>query len=69
MAQPGRQYALGFDGAGSVKLDARALPAPAGLRCMNLHEGKWIDGGEVEPGWISLQTPGPGQWLAMILAP
>jgi hypothetical protein len=60
MAQPDRQYALGFDGGGSVELDASALPGPSGLRWMNLHEGKWIDGGRVDPGRISLQTPGDG---------
>jgi hypothetical protein len=66
MAQSGRQYALGFDGGGSVELDARALPGPGELRWMNVHEGKWIDGGQVEPGRVSLKTPGDGLWMAMI---
>jgi hypothetical protein len=66
MAQPGRQYALGFDGSGSVELDARALSGPAELRWMNVHEGKWIDAGKVQPGRITLQTPGDGLWMAMI---
>jgi len=67
MAQSGRQYALGFDGGGSVELDARALPGPTELRWMNVHKGKWIDGGQVEPGRVSLKTPGDGLWMAMIL--
>lgn len=68
MAQPGRQYALGFDGGGSVALDARALPGPAQLRWMKMHENKWIDAGQVEPGRISLKTPSDGLWMALILA-
>ncbi len=68
MAQPGRQYALAFDGGGSVELDARALPAPAQLQWMNLHDGKWIDGGRVEPGRIVLKTPSDGLWMAKIAA-
>ncbi len=68
MAQPGRQYALGFDGGGSVALDARALPGPAQLRWMKMHENKWIDAGQVEPGRVSLRPPGDGLWMALILA-
>jgi len=68
MAQPGRQYALGFDGGGSVDLDAHALPGHAELRWMNMHEGKWINGGRIEPGRISVQTPGDGLWMALVLA-
>lgn len=66
MAQPGRQYALGFDGGGSVELDARALSEPAQLRWMNMHKGEWIDGGRIEPGRIFLETPGDGLWMALI---
>jgi hypothetical protein len=66
MARPGRQYALGFDGSGSVELDARALSGPAELRWMNVHEGKWIDAGQVQPGRIALKTPDDGLWMAMI---
>ncbi len=66
MAEPGRQYALGFDGGGSVELDARALTGLAQLRWMNLREDDWIDGGQVEPGRVSLKTPGDGLWVAMI---
>ena len=68
MAQPGRQYALGFDGGGSVDLDAHALPGPAELRWINMHEGKWISGGRIKPGRISVQTPGDGLWMALVLA-
>jgi len=68
MAQPGRQYALGFDGGGSVDLDAHALPGPAELRWINMREGKWINGGRIEPGRISVQTPGDGLWMAIVLA-
>ena len=66
MVEPGRQYALGFDGGGSVELDASALPGPAELQWMNFHAGEWIDGGRVEPGPIALQTPGDGLWMARI---
>lgn len=66
MAQPGRQYALGFDGGGSVELDAGALPGPAHLRWMNVHEGKWIDAGPIEPGRVSLKTPADGLWMALL---
>ncbi len=66
MASPENQYAIGFDGAGSVELNASALNDSGKLRWMNLHEGKWIDGGQVEPGRITLQTPGKGYWVAMI---
>ncbi|MDI6451657.1 DUF6298 domain-containing protein [Anaerobaca lacustris] len=66
MAQPGRQYALGFDGSGSVELDARALPGPAQLRWMKMGDGEWIDGGRVEPGRVSLKTPEDGLWMALI---
>jgi hypothetical protein len=66
MATAGKQYAIGFDGAGSVFLDASALKVDGKLEWMNLHEGKWIDGGHIEPGNILLNTPGEGYWLAMI---
>jgi hypothetical protein len=66
MVQPGRQYAIGFDGRGSVELDARALSEPSQLRWMNMHKGEWIDGGRIEPGRISLETPGDGLWMALI---
>jgi hypothetical protein len=68
MASLGRHYALGFDGGGTVELDARALSGPAELRWMNMRDAKWIEGEEVEPGRISLQTPGDGLWMAMIAA-
>jgi hypothetical protein len=66
MAQLGRQYALGFDGRGSVELEVRALSEPPQLRWMNMHQGEWIDGGRIEPGRISLKTPGDGLWMALI---
>jgi hypothetical protein len=68
MAQPGRQYALGFDGGGSVELDARALSGPARLRWMSMHDDKWIDGGRIEPGRVSLKTPADGLWMGLLLA-
>lgn len=67
MAQPGRQYALGFDGDGSVELDAHALPGPAQLRWLNMREGTWIDGARVEPDRISLKPPADGLWMALLL--
>ncbi len=66
MAQPGRQYALGFDGSGSVELDVRALPGPAQLRWMKMGDGKWIDAGPIEPGRVSLKPSEDGLWMALI---
>jgi hypothetical protein len=66
MAIPEKQYAVGFDGPGSVALDAGVLKGPGELKWMNVHEGKWIDGGQVEPGTITLKTPDEGYWLALI---
>ena len=66
MASPGIQYAIGFDGAGSVVLDASALKVNGELKWMNLNEGNWSDGVQIEPGKIILNTPGEGYWLAMI---
>ncbi|MBN1513366.1 MAG: hypothetical protein JXB13_15220 [Phycisphaerae bacterium] len=68
MADPGRQYTLGFDGGGSVELDGRVLRGPAQLRWMNVQEGTWIEGGRIDPGRISLKTPDDGLWMALILA-
>jgi hypothetical protein len=31
-----------------------------------IREAKWIDGGQVEPGRISLTPPGDGLWMASI---
>jgi hypothetical protein len=56
MAQPGRQYAVGFDGGGTVELDATPLRGPAQLRWINAHEGEWIE----------LRTLTPDPWLAVV---
>ncbi|MEX2545987.1 MAG: hypothetical protein WD316_12735 [Phycisphaeraceae bacterium] len=66
MAEPGRQYALAFDGPGRVELDLRDLPGPAELRWMKLHKGKWVRPQRVEPGVQTLETPGDALWLAMV---
>jgi hypothetical protein len=49
-----------------VALDAGVLKGSGELKWMNVNEGKWIDGGQVEPGTITLKTPGEGYWLALI---
>ncbi len=68
MAEPPRQYALGFDGPGHVELDLRDLPGPAELRWMNLHKGKWVRPQPLEPGVQRIETPGDAIWLAMLRA-
>lgn len=66
MAFEGKQYALGFDGGGIVDLNARSLAGSARLKWMNIHKGEWIDGSQVEPGLITLQTPDDGMWMVLI---
>lgn len=66
MAKPGSFYAIGFDGGGYVDLDASALKGSANLKWMNMHGGEWIDGGQVKPGKIHVQTPEDGLWMALV---
>lgn len=66
MALEGKQYALGFDGGGTVDLNASSLTGTASMRWMNMHLGEWIEGGQVEPGVIALQTPDEGLWMVLI---
>ena len=54
MAKPGEFYAIGFDGSGSVVLDASALNGSENLKWMNMRQGQWIDGGAVKSGKITL---------------
>ncbi|MBN1676344.1 MAG: hypothetical protein JXR37_35195 [Kiritimatiellae bacterium] len=69
VAEPGRQYAVYFTGAGSrkVKIDLRAASGALVLKWLDIDRARWR-GQEAVPGGETreLQAPDAGQWAAWI---
>jgi len=66
LANPPREYAVYFPAAGDVVLDTKSSPRPRRLRWFDIDAGTWRPAQQVANEKISLQTPGPGQWAAVI---
>ena len=69
LADPPRTYAVYFPAAGQVTLNASPAPKPRSLRWFSIDTGEWRGIREVaEPSGkkFRLETPGSGQWVAVI---
>jgi hypothetical protein len=66
-ARPGHEYAVYFPNGGSVTLDVGTLPGDASLVWLGVLDMQWR---EPEPiggrGTLTLKTPGPGHWIALV---
>lgn len=68
LAEPGRQYALYFPGAGSVNLDMSGASGQWQVRWINLDEAAWSASGQVQAGeQVRITSPGEGHWVVVML--
>lgn len=66
-ALPGRDYAVYFPDDGSVTLDLSALDGSASVTWLEVLEKRWSGPRLVAGGApLSLDTPGPGHWIALV---
>jgi hypothetical protein len=70
LAEPGRQYAVYFPHAGSVKLNVSEAKGPLQVRWLNISRSAWQPAQSVRAGeTLELKTPGTGHWAALVRAP
>jgi hypothetical protein len=63
------QYAVYFTEGGVAELDISACPNGITLRWFGLDQGGWIGPRRARKGAsVRLDTPGPGQWAAVLRA-
>ncbi len=69
LARPGAEYAVYFVDGGAAELDIAACSNGAAVRWYGIDQGGWMGEQETRSGAsASLQTPGPGQWVAVVRA-
>jgi len=68
-ARPGREYAIYLPAGGAVTLDLSALEGEATLTWLEVLERRWSAPRAVTGGApLSLDTPEPGHWIALVSA-
>jgi hypothetical protein len=68
LAQPGAEYAVYFTDGGAADLDVTGCYGVV-LRWYSLDRGDWVGEPQMQAGACAhLQTPGPGQWVAVVRA-
>ncbi len=67
LANPPLEYAVYFPAAGEVTLDLAPSDRPRRVRWFDIDAGKWADPVPVSAGKLTLKTPRPGQWAAVIV--
>jgi hypothetical protein len=65
-AEPGKQYAVYFPQPGEVRLKMESTRPALTLRWYSIDAGVWQAGGKVSGSETILQSPGTGQWAAVI---
>ena len=69
LANPGTEYVVYFTSGGAAELDISACKSGATARWFGIDQGGWIGEEEKRSGAsAALQTPGPGQWAAVVRA-
>jgi hypothetical protein len=69
LAQPGVQYLVYFTDGGAAELDIAGCTDGVSVRWFGLDQGGWIGRQQTRSGAAArLQTPGPGQWAAVLHA-
>jgi hypothetical protein len=67
---PGNTYAVYFPDGGTVELDLTKTGEPYRMRWLNIEESRWQGETEVEGKQrVSLETPGSGDWVAVLETP
>jgi len=69
LARPGREYAVYFTDGGAAELDVTGCSAGVSTRWCDIDRGRWTGEPQASGGRAArLQTPGPGQWAALVRA-
>jgi len=69
LAHPGAEYAVYFTDGGAAELDVTGCSGGVSIRWYDVDHGQWAGGSETAAGKSAgLQTPGPGQWAAVVRA-
>ena len=64
---PAQQYAVYFTDGGAVSLDLSEAEGDFKLKWLDINNSRWGGSNPIKAGSsIQLQTPGPGQWVALL---
>lgn len=67
LANPGQQHSVYFPKGGDVSLDVSAMDGTLEVRWLDIDNATWQEPRQVEnSGSLTLQTPGDGDWVAVI---